>query len=148
MDEKLNKNKSHFRSMSQDRFQSFSHAIRLTKCMRECSLSRKDTATSLISVMLLERCLQARTWHDTSTVLMQLRGIGSSYVRVLAFRGVKTFDELRRVEAHELELWCNRSTPFGRDLLRDLDRIPQYELTIVKKSQVYSVLVGLSSNSF
>jgi predicted flap endonuclease-1-like 5' DNA nuclease len=75
---------------------------------------------------------------------MQLRGIGSSYVRVLAFRGVKTFDELRRVEAHELELWCNRSTPFGRDLLRDLDRIPQYELTIVKKSQVYSVLVGLS----
>jgi len=86
--------------------------------------------------MLLERCLQARTWHDTSTILSQLRGIGASYVRALAARGVKIFEDLRRVEAHELELWCNRSTPFGKDLLKDLERIPQYQLTIVKKSQV------------
>lgn len=86
--------------------------------------------------MLLERCLHARTWHDTSTILSQLRGIGSSYVRVLALREVRTFEDLRRVEEHELELWCNRSTPFGRDLLKDLDRIPQYELTVVKESHV------------
>ncbi len=134
MEERQKKHTFHFRCMSQDRFQIFSQVVRLVRCIKECCLLRNDSG-SLISAMLLNRCLQGRTWNDTSTILRQLRGIGSAYVRVLAFRGVKTFEDLRHVQEHEVELWCNRSTPFGQNLLRELDRIPQYELTIAKESQ-------------
>lgn len=134
MEERQKKHTFHFRCMSQDRFQIFSQVVRLVRCIKECCLSRNDSG-SLISAMFLNRCLQGRTWNDTSTILRQLRGIGSAYVRVLAFRGVKTFEDLRHVQEHEVELWCNRSTPFGQNLLRELDQIPQYELTIAKESQ-------------
>ena len=121
--------------MNQDRQAIFRDAVRVIKYMRDCYLDRKD-AESLLSAMTLERCLQAKTWHDSTTVLKQLRGIGVAYVRLLALKGIKTFDMLRQVEPEMLEVFCNRSTPFGRDLLRDLERIPRYELTVSKDSQV------------
>jgi hypothetical protein len=99
--------------------------------------------------MLLERCLQARSWHDTGTVLRQLRGIGLTHLRVLSLKGVKTFESLRDVEPELLEMWCHRSTPFGRELLNDLQRIPQYELTVVKEAEVcksFTVLIWLRSH--
>jgi len=104
--------------------------------MRECFLHRKD-AESVISIMTLERCLYARSWHDSSTALRQLRGIGVSFVRKLAMKGVNTFEKLRQTEPEELEMWLNRSTPFGRDVLNDLERVPKYELKVSKESHVH-----------
>jgi ATP-dependent DNA helicase HFM1/MER3 len=106
--------------------------------MRDCYLHKKD-AEGVLNVMTLERCLQAKSWHDSTTVLRQLRGLGVAYVRLLTLRGIKTFQSLRQVEPEELEVLCNRSTPFGRDLLNDLERIPQYDLTVSKDSQVVSL---------
>jgi ATP-dependent DNA helicase HFM1/MER3 len=122
-------------SMGQDKIHLFRDALRIMKCMRDCYLDKKD-AESVLSAMTMERCLQARSWHDSTTVLKQLRGIGVAYVRLLALKGIKTFEMLRQVEPEKLEVFCNRSTPFGRELLKDLERIPQYDLTVSKGSQV------------
>jgi ATP-dependent DNA helicase HFM1/MER3 len=111
------------------------HAPRILKCMKECFLHRKD-AGSVISTMTLERCVRARTWHDTPTILRQLRGIGITSVRLLAMKGVKTFQHLQQIEPEELEVWFNRSTPFGRELLKDLERIPRYKLAMSVESKV------------
>ena len=93
--------------------------------------------------MTLERCLYARSWHDSSTVLRQLRGIGISFVRKLAMKGVNTFEQLRQTEPEELEMWLNRNTPFGRDVLNDLERVPKYELKVFKESTVISTHLSL-----
>jgi ATP-dependent DNA helicase HFM1/MER3 len=125
--------------MAQDKLLIFQHVLRVAKCMKECSLHRND-ARSVISILTLERCLQARSWHDSTAVLRQLRGIGVAYVRLLALRGVKTFEGLRQVQPEELEVWCKRSTPFGRNVLSDLERIPRYEMVVGKESQVIQYL--------
>jgi ATP-dependent DNA helicase HFM1/MER3 len=122
--------------MAQDKLVIFQHICRVAKCMKECILHRND-AGSLSSILTLERCLQARSWHDSPAVLRQLRGIGVAFVRVLALKGIKTFERLRKVQPEELELWCRRSTPFGQNVLSDLERIPQYDLTVSKESQVF-----------
>jgi ATP-dependent DNA helicase HFM1/MER3 len=121
--------------MAQDRNVVFQHAVRVVKCMRDCYLHKGD-AEGVLSAMTLERCLQAKSWHDSPTVLRQLRGVGVAYVRLLALKGIKTFESLRQMEPENLEIICNRSTPFGRDLMKDLERIPQYDLTLSKESQV------------
>lgn len=123
--------------MNQDKTYVFQHSIRIAKCMRECFIHRKD-AGSVVSIMTLERCLHAHSWHDSSTTLRQLRGIGVSFVRKLAMKGVNTFERLSQTEPEELEMWLSRSTPFGRDVLNDLERIPKYELNVVKESHVRS----------
>lgn len=103
--------------------------------MRECFVHRKD-AGSVLSIMTLERCLNARSWHDSSTILRQLQGVGTSFVRQLALKGVKTFGDLRKIEPEKLEMWLNRSTPFGRELLKDLERIPDYDLQVSHETKV------------
>ena len=121
--------------MAQDKVYVFQHAMRIAKCMRECFLFRKD-AGSVLSILTLERCLAARSWHDSSTALRQLRGVGVSFVRKLALKGVNTFERLRQTAPEELEMWLNRSTPFGQEVLSDLERIPIYELKVCKESHV------------
>jgi len=103
--------------------------------MRDCYLNRKQ-ATSLLTIIALEGCLRARTWHDLPGVLRQLEGIGPAYVGTLALKGIETFDRLRQTEPEELEVWCKRSTPFGREVLKSLERVPKYQLEVSKKSQV------------
>ena len=128
--------------MAQDQCYFFQHAVRITKCMRECYLHQKD-AGSVISIMTLERCLQARSWHDSPAVLRQIRGLGISSVRKLGVKGIKTFEKLGQIEPEQLEMWLNRSTPFGREVLSDLERIPRYELTVFKESTVTSTDLSL-----
>jgi ATP-dependent DNA helicase HFM1/MER3 len=127
--------------MTQDKLLIFQHALRIAKCMKECCLHRND-ARSVINILTLERCLQARSWHNSTAVLRQLHGIGVAYVRLLALRGVKTFDGLRQVQPEELEVWCKRSTPFGQKVLSDLERIPRYEMIVLKESQVIQCSVS------
>jgi ATP-dependent DNA helicase HFM1/MER3 len=121
--------------MSQDKAAAFQTAVRIAKFMRDCVLQRKD-AQSLVSVMTLERCLHARCWNDPGTMLKQIRNFGVSSVRVLAMKGIKTFEQLRSLEPESLEVWLHRSTPFGQDILNDLDRIPRYDMQIVMESKV------------
>ena len=137
----MDKNKNHFISMTQDKLLIFQHVLRVAKCMKECCLHRND-ARSVVNILTLERCLQARSWHDSTAVLKQLRGIGVAFVRLLAMKGVKTFEGLRQVQPEELEVWCNRSTPFGQKVLSDLERIPRYEMIVLKESQVIRYFVS------
>lgn len=85
--------------------------------------------------ILLERCLRAGTWEHSVSTFRQLGGIGLSYIRVLALNGIKGFSQLRQVKPETLELWCHRSTPFGHDVLDDLNRIPHYSLSVGEISE-------------
>jgi len=120
--------------MTLDKAVAIQTALRIAKFMRECVLQQKN-AQSLINIMTLERCLHARCWNDAGTMLKQIRNLGVSSVRLLAMRGIKTFEQLRSLEPEALELWFNRSTPFGRDVLNDLARIPRYDMQIVMDSK-------------
>jgi len=121
--------------MNQDKAYVLQHSLRIAKCMRDCYLHRKEAA-SLLATVTLERCLRARTWHDLPGVLRQLKGLGPVYVRTLALRGIKSFEKLRQTEPEELEVWCKRSTPFGREILKSLERVPKYQLEVNKRGQV------------
>jgi ATP-dependent DNA helicase HFM1/MER3 len=127
--------------MTQDKLFIFQHVLRVAKCIKECCLHRND-ARSVVSILTLERCLEARTWHDSTAILKQLRGIGVALVRLLALKGVKTFEGIRQVQPEELEVWCKRSTPFGQNVLSDLERIPRYEMVVFKESQVLQYFVS------
>jgi ATP-dependent DNA helicase HFM1/MER3 len=125
----------HFFSMAQDKAVVFQHAFRIIKCMRECFVHGKN-GNGVIAAMTLEKCLRARSWPDGPTVLRQLKGIGQSAVRKLSMKGIKTFEQMRQCEPEQLEVWLKRSTPFGRDVLCDLEMVPKYELKISKEPQV------------
>ena len=127
--------------MTQDKLFIFQHVHRIAKCIKECCLHRND-ARSVVSILTLERCLQARTWHDSTAILKQLRGIGVAFVRLLALKGVETFEGMRQVQPEELEVWCKRSTPFGQNVLSDLECIPRYEMVVFKESQVIQDFVS------
>jgi len=129
----------HFFSMAQDKNFIFQHAFRIVKCMRDCFV-HENNGNGVIAAMTLENCLRARSWPDRPTIMRQLKGIGLSAVRKLSMKGIKTFDQLRRCEPEQLEVWLNRSTPFGRDVLSDLEMVPKYELKISEVSQVCSLV--------
>ena len=130
--------KIHFATMAQDRVCIFQHIIRLSKCMRDYLFHRND-ATAFINSVLLDRCLEARCWHDTGSVVRQIHGIGPAYARILAMKEIKTFEALRRAQPEDLERWCNRGTPFGREILKTLDYIPIYRVSLLKTSQVMAL---------
>jgi len=121
--------------MAQDKTFIFQHAFRIVNCMRDCFV-HENNGNGVIAAMTLESCLHARSWPDRPTVLRQLQGIGLSAVRKLSMKGIKTFEQMRRCEPEQLEVWLNRSTPFGRDVLGDLDTVPKYQLKISEESQV------------
>lgn len=121
--------------MTQDKIILFQHAFRIVKCMRDCLVYERN-GNGVIAAMTLEKCLHARSWPDGPTILRQLKGIGLSAVRKLSMKGIKTFEQMRRCEPEQLEVWLKRSTPFGRDVLADLEMVPKYDLKISKESQV------------
>jgi hypothetical protein len=107
----------------------FQNALRIARCMKEIYIHRKDGIAVRNSV-LLERCLKAHSWEDSVNIFRQLRGIGASYTRILALKGVRTLAELRQIEPETLEVWCHRNSPFGREIKDELLRIPSYDITI------------------
>lgn len=138
--------------MKQDVSAALQQATRVTRCMRELYLEGGDAAAVRNSI-LLDRCLKARSWEDSVTIFRQLKAIGVSYMRTFASKGVKTFSDLRNTEPECLELWCHRSSPFGREVLDDLERIPTYDLKLIKSPEIaitgdgdlnFSLIVKLS----
>jgi hypothetical protein len=125
--------KKQFFEMTQDIVSVFQIVSRIVRYIRECLIHSRN-AVAVKNIITLENCIQARAWHDTANVFKQLRGVGSSYVRILSHNGIKSFDDLRVVEPERLEVWCHRSTPFGHNLLKDLRQIPRYDLKITKHS--------------
>jgi hypothetical protein len=103
--------------------------------VRECLVHSRN-AVAVKNAIVLENCFQARCWHDSAAIFRQLRGLGNAYAQILSLKGIKRFNDLRALEPEMLETWCHRNSPFGYNLLKDLQQIPRYELKITSQSTI------------
>ncbi|XP_078310394.1 putative ATP-dependent DNA helicase HFM1 isoform X2 [Crassostrea virginica] len=121
-------------SLQQDTTRIFRAAQRMSRCLVEL-LWLRDEYRSLLSAVLLMKCLKARLWDDSRYVSKQLDGIGPALSNALVNAGVTTFQKISETNPRELELIVNRHPPFGNQLRDMVTDLPKYELTIEQVSK-------------
>ncbi|KAJ1961373.1 ATP-dependent DNA helicase MER3, partial [Dispira parvispora] len=98
-------------------------AHRVLKCFMEVTVSRQDTE-SLLNALLLCQCLRAQSWDRSYHVLKQVDKIGNQYAKVFGEAGVKTLDDLKILDAQQIETILNRNPPFGNQIREAVQRLP------------------------
>ncbi|XP_064613087.1 probable ATP-dependent DNA helicase HFM1 [Liolophura sinensis] len=129
-------------ALAQDTTKIFRVAQRVAKCLVEFMWSKPHFQTLLTSVMLC-KCLKSRLWENSKFITKQLEGIGPMLSNAFVNAGITSFQKIEETNPRELELIVNRHPPFG-NLLRDaVSKLPKYELSIeqiVKYSPVSAEL--------
>lgn len=78
----------------------------------------------------------ARCWENSPHQLRQLDGIGSVTVRKLAVANIRSLMDLAAVEAYKIDMIASRNPPFGANILKELEKIPKFSVTITLVSKV------------
>lgn len=84
------------------------------------------------SAILLSKSLNAGVWDDSLRLTKQFPKIGSVLCGKLTEAGYTSFERLRSARGSDIEMICGRNPPFGDDLLTVINRVPEYQLTIVQ----------------
>ncbi|KDQ10599.1 hypothetical protein BOTBODRAFT_190414 [Botryobasidium botryosum FD-172 SS1] len=95
--------------------------------------SPKSMLPSSANTDLSVRSLTAKAWEDRPVVLRQIEQIGEKSIKVLAGHGVTSLTELRKQEAPRLELLLNRRHPFGTEILKAVQALPSYSISITEE---------------
>ncbi|KAJ1658682.1 ATP-dependent DNA helicase MER3 [Dispira simplex] len=90
-------------------------AYRVLKCFTEVTVSQRDTE-SVLNALLLYQCLRAQSWDRSYHVLKQVDKIGNQYAKVFGEAGVKTLDDLKMLDARQIETIISRNPPFGNQV--------------------------------
>jgi ATP-dependent DNA helicase HFM1/MER3 len=62
-------------------------------------------------------------------------GVGEKSVKVLADKGITTFQQLRDADPERLQLILSRNAPFGRKLVLAAKTMPQFSLSITSANE-------------
>lgn len=135
-------------SFKQDKFFVFKHAGRLTRCLVDCFLEKKDFI-SLLNCLKLSRSLNGKCWEDSSIVLRQLEGVGIAAVRRFSNQNVKSFDKVRNLSTSSIEYYLNQRPGFGARVLKDIENLPNLSVEthlVSSKMKQNSIFVGVRIN--
>ncbi|KAK6509182.1 Sec63 [Arthrobotrys musiformis] len=122
-------------TLLQDKSLIFQHLHRLVRCICDVKLFLRDSI-SCRNALELSRCIEAKVWENSPSMLLQLEGLGTVGVRKFVNNDIKTIDQLDALEAHKIEMIASRNPPYGAKLKQDIAGIPRFRLyTQVTKVQ-------------
>ncbi|KAF3282660.1 Sec63 [Orbilia oligospora] len=122
-------------TLFQDKSLIFQHLHRLVRSICDIKLFLRDSI-SCRNALELSRCIEAKVWENSPSMLLQLEGLGTVGVRKFVNNDIKTIDQLDALEAHKIEMIASRNPPYGAKLKQDIAGIPRFRLyTQVTKVQ-------------
>ncbi|KAF3916839.1 hypothetical protein ABW20_dc0109455 [Dactylellina cionopaga] len=122
-------------TLLQDKSLIFQHLHRLIRCICDIKLFLRDSVSCRNSLELA-RCIEAKVWENSPSMLLQLDGLGIVGVRKFVNNDIKTIERLDALEAHKIEMIVSRNPPYGAKLKQDIAGIPRFRLfTQVVKAQ-------------
>ncbi|KAK6344132.1 Sec63 [Orbilia brochopaga] len=114
-------------TLLQDKSMIFQQLHRLIRCICDIKVFLRD-AISCRNALELARCIDAKVWENTSSMLLQLDGLGAIGVRKFVNNNIKTIEQLGALEAHRIEMIASRNPPYGAKLKHDIAGIPRFRL--------------------
>lgn len=103
------------------------NAGRVMGCLRDLALIKNDMGYKTHkNLLMLAQCFAATLWNDSIYVSKQLEKIGPILSKNLAANGLTTFETLRNAEPRNIEMFCNRLSPFGSNVQQTCFGLPIY----------------------
>ena len=102
-------------------------ACNLIEALLEIYTSSASLASSNIYFMIeLLMILKCGCWPTGISCLQrQINGLGHAYSRALADHGINSIEKLRVTDPRRIEVLLKRQTPFGNQILNQLNSFPQ-----------------------
>ncbi|CAH9124658.1 unnamed protein product [Cuscuta epithymum] len=113
----------HELSMTQDTNSICTNGSRISKCMKEYFVYKKNYIGALSSA-LLAKSLHQKVWDNSPFLLKQLPGIGMVTAKALNSMGVKSFEALADADPRKIEIVSGRKYPFGNHIKGALLSLP------------------------
>ncbi|KAK6516462.1 Sec63 [Arthrobotrys conoides] len=114
-------------TLLQDKSLIFQHLHRLVRSICDIKLFLRDSI-SCRNALELSRCIEAKVWENSPSMLLQLEGLGIVGVRKFVNNDIKTIDQLDALEAYKIEMIASRNPPYGAKLKQDIAGIPRFRL--------------------
>ncbi|XP_050223157.1 DExH-box ATP-dependent RNA helicase DExH17 isoform X2 [Mercurialis annua] len=114
---------AHDLSLTQDMNSICSNGSRISKCMKEYFIFKKNYKGAVNSI-LLAKSLYQKLWDDSPYLLKQLPGIGMVTAKALHSMGIKSFDQLADADPRRIEIVTGRKYPFGNHIKDSLLSLP------------------------
>ncbi|KAK9108131.1 hypothetical protein Syun_024142 [Stephania yunnanensis] len=113
----------HDLSLTQDMSSICSNGCRISKCMKEYFIHKKNYR-GVLNSSLLAKCLHQRLWDDSPYLLKQLSGIGMVTAKALNLAGINSFKTLAEADPRRIEIVTGRKYPFGNHIKESLSSLP------------------------
>ncbi|KAL7621826.1 ATP-dependent DNA helicase MER3 [Parahypoxylon ruwenzoriense] len=105
----------------------FDRLNRLVRCLIDCKAFDGDGVSTNASLELL-RAVTANSWENKPSQLSQIPGSGPVTVRKWVSHGIHTVLGLADREFDEIERISSRNPPYGKNLLKTLEKFPRLTL--------------------
>lgn len=105
----------------------FQHLHRIIRCIIDCKLCTGDSI-SVRNALELARCLSARAWENSPSMLRQLKGFGPVMAKKFVNSNITSLDMLRTLDAQQIERIAGKNPTWGSKVLQDLNGVPWFRL--------------------
>jgi hypothetical protein len=78
--------------------------------------------------VILCKCFSTRLWFDTPHIFKQFSRIGTALSSALVNANITTFDQMLKMNAHELERILNKNAPFAELVLETIQKLPKLQI--------------------
>ncbi|KAJ3226183.1 Sec63 [Clydaea vesicula] len=122
------------------------HICRVGKGLIEIAEAKKDAITFRHAVELYDDLtLIAKSWPSSYCQLKQISGIGPTMAKSLAENRIDSISKLSKAEEKQIEIICNRNPPFGRTILQNIKKFPNFIMNINQNTgKLKSKIIELS----
>ncbi|KAH6900680.1 hypothetical protein B0T10DRAFT_534948 [Thelonectria olida] len=93
-------------------------------------LGERNDGSGVSTALDVLRSVKAGVWEGSEKQLLQVEGIGMVKMNRLIEAGIKTIQQLSRVEFYNIERLLSRNPPFGQKISHDLAGFPVLTLSL------------------
>uniref|UniRef100_T1KU76 RNA helicase n=2 Tax=Tetranychus urticae TaxID=32264 RepID=T1KU76_TETUR len=105
-------------------------AQRLSRCLVDVAFIKAKSLKFLLNCVILAKCLRAGIWENSKFVSKQLPRIGLELSNRMRAGGLTSFREIEVADPRNIEMFCGRKVPFGEMVIKEVKRIPKYNITV------------------
>lgn len=145
---------------------------RLLACMLQLMASQnKRSFLGAVNCAILLKCIKRQMWeNDSERLAQQVKGIGEVFAKKISsgFKSLQnsserksqsqrnsltmTMNDLRKMTSYQIDKMTNHRTGWGIQIVDEIQKIPQYSITISKKQSTKSnecdeILINLTNLS-
>ncbi|KAK9448455.1 Sec63 Brl domain-containing protein [Limtongia smithiae] len=131
----------HASTFQLDKVLIWQHVHRLASCLLDCTMQTNDSVSTR-NVLELARSLHAEIWDSSSSVLLQLDGVGPASLRKFQAHNIQTFDDVRDMDSIRVETVLKLGRGRGIKLLQEIEKIPKFAVSLKKVSETKDTSAG------